>query len=223
MNSLNELSNYGNGRIVLNRYNYFGGLSEQPVMEFCEDNGINLEFVHILWEAFQTNSVPDAQRLMQFETSMVLEYLEKTHAYYLERLIPEIELNIYRFAEVLGIHHPVIKHLISHFDLCKQDLVAHIQDEELFGFTYAKQLLINGVSSLNYKIAHFESEHEHKEEQLGELLHFLKSNVSECEVLPFKMILSKLELLQRDLFIHASVEDEVLVPKVRLLEGDKYC
>jgi hypothetical protein len=41
--------------------------------------------------------------------------------------------------------------------------------------------------------------------------------------LPFKMILSKLELLQRDLFIHASVEDEVLVPKVRLLEGDKYC
>ena len=122
------------------------------------------------------------------------------------------------FAEVLGIHHPVIKHLISHFDLYKQDLIAHIQDEELFGFTYVKQLLINGVSSLNYKIANFESEHEHKEEQLGELLHFLKSNVSECELLPFKMILSKLELLQRDLFIHASVEDEVLVPKVRLLE-----
>jgi regulator of cell morphogenesis and NO signaling len=187
-------------------------------MQFCESNGINLEFLNVLWEAFQTNTTPDVKHLMDFDTSMILEYLEKTHAYYLDKLIPEIEMNIFRFAQVMGMGHPTIDALINRFDAYKQDLIEHIEEEEKIFFIYAKELVNNGASTVNYKVDQFVVEHEHKEDQLEELLHFLRNNVQECASLPFKMILSKLELLERDLYIHATVEDEVLVAKIRDLE-----
>tara|TARA_Y100000385_G_scaffold46503_1_gene43131 strand:+ start:3167 stop:3829 length:663 start_codon:yes stop_codon:yes gene_type:complete len=218
MYNLNELSTYGNGRVVLNRYHYSGGLKNQPIMQFCESNGIELEFIQVLWEAFQSNSVPDVDRLIRFDASMILEYLEKTHAYYLDKLIPEIELNIFRFSQLLGGKHPVVETLMNRFYVYKQDLVAHIEVEEKLCFTYVKQLLVNGVSTMDYTIDQFVNEHEHKEDQLGDLLRFMRMNILESDVLSYKMILSKLELLRHDLFIHASVEDEVLVPTVRQME-----
>ncbi|MDG1658392.1 MAG: hypothetical protein P8H56_07415 [Crocinitomicaceae bacterium] len=51
------------------------------------------------------------------------------------------------------------------------------------------------------------------------MIHFIKYHVEDIDLLTYKVFIGKLELLQRDLLIHAFVEDHVLVPKIKLLEG----
>jgi len=219
MQHLKELSTYGNGRAVLNRYAYMGTLEEQPVLSFCDKNGVDLLFVEVLWEAFQSNTLPDAERLLAFDTTMILDYLEKTHIYYLDKLVPELELTLFNMVQIIGLSNPFTVELIQRFDAYRVELVEHIKDEEGQFFLYAKQLLGTSREHLNFSVDRFVSEHKHHEEDITSMIHFIKYHVEDIDLLTYKVFIGKLELLQRDLLIHAFVEDHVLVPKIKLLEG----
>lgn len=221
MNYFNELSEYGNGRTVLNRYLYKGTLEEQPILSFCEKNGVDLQFIELICEAFQADSMPDAKRLSVFETSVILDYLEKTHAYYLGKLIPEIELTLFSIVQIIGIINPISIELIKRFDAYRTDLKEHIEDEEIHFFSYAKQLLGSKLGHITFSVNQFVKEHKHQEDEVKAMIEFIKKNVSNPNFLVYKVLIGKLELLQRDLLIHAFVEDYALVPKIKTLEASR--
>lgn len=218
MHQLNELSHHGNGRAVLNRYSYQGKLEDQPILSFCDKNGIDIQFIEVLWEAFQMDCLPEKEQLVRFETTMILDYLEKTHAYYREKLLPELELTLFQMLQTIGTNNPISIEMLLRFDAYRRDLVEHIEDEENQFFSYTRQLLRTEEKTLKYSVNQFVNEHKHKEDQIDGMVEFLKRNVENCDLLTYKVFIAKLELLQRDLAIHAYVEDYVLVPKVRLLE-----
>lgn len=218
MHLLNELSPIGNGRNILNRYGYYGSLDEQPVLSFCSEKGIDMEFVQALWETFQSQSEPDAERFARFDIHLLLDYLEHTHSYYRDKLLPEIELALFQIIQVIGVQHPLAGYLLSRFTVYRIDLTRHIEEEEATLFAHARKLTESTVGLPHYSAEVFEEEHIHHEDMLEDLLTVLEEELENKHMFPYRMFMNKVELLQRDLTVHAFVEDHVLLPRIALLE-----
>lgn len=217
MMTFNELSEIGNGRVLLNRYTYHGALEQQPILAFCQEQGIDLAFLELLWQAFRTRTLPDREQLRTFSIEMTLSYLVHTHQYYLHKMIPEIELAYTQLLQNRSIHQEVLLHSAARFHRYANQLKAHIQEEEAHFFRYARQLQKSEVST-SYSVNQFKKEHEHHEEVLEELVADLRQLAGGTSDMQRRVLCTKLEQLKHDIDVHAFVEDEVLVYKVQMLE-----
>ncbi len=218
MRHLDEFSMYGNRRVVLNRYAFHGELKEQPILSFCQEQGIAPDFLEIIWEAFQQDSTPDEHLLMKFDLDIILAYLKKTHHYYKDRLIPELEMTLHNISLEHAVDHIIISELSSTFYAYKKDLIAHIEEEENGFFRYAEQIIQDKFMIGMDLASQFSLDHVHEEDAIEEMIRFVKKYLPVSDRLSQRIFVSKLQLLRRDLLIHAFVEDNVFVPRVLELE-----
>lgn len=201
-------------RTILVRYNALKA-DARPIVDWCVEHGIDPFFMEAIVDAFADPQQFPKEHLLSFPTDLIIDYLERTHTYYLEKLLPEIEQTLFEWIRSTGGAHPIPLYLLEQFGAYRSDLEAHIADEEARFFPYVKQLLA-GERSGDYSLQEFVEEHEHHDDHLVRMRELIgKAQQSGMQVLPYRVLLSKLELLERDLQVHALVEDEVLVEKVR--------
>lgn len=168
----------------------------------------------------------DASTYIKFPAALVLEYLKQGHRYYLDKKIPEIELNILQFlsaADTQKINEDDFLLIGYLFDEYKKALIKHISNEEKTVFPYFKQLLessslpcdtirkhrLEGCSTL----MHFIKTHTDTEKDLAEINTILNSyQVSKPGMTPLNLLIKQLDVFETDLYIHSKIEEEVLVP-----------
>jgi regulator of cell morphogenesis and NO signaling len=198
------------------------------IYDASKSNGYNPYFIVEILKAYSDHSEFPAQGLKAFPTSSILQYLKATHAYYLQKKLPEIEISIQGLIRKFSHSHPDLIILTQLFLLYKEDLIEHILNEEGKLFPYIEKLeklKQHGRAYIHFKndysIHRFQKEHQHNEEALTEIRQIIdRYSPSHTIAMPFRIFMIQLDFFEKDLFTHARIEDEILIPRILRLEKE---
>ena len=214
---------------VINRFGIYLGFGDKKIETLCNENSIQTEFFLTILNTFHDPQYFPKKHLQSFPATMLIDYLGKTHKYYLDEKIPEIENLISELIQKNQQHKDSFILLQNFFSEYKIELSNHIQREEKRVYPYVIQLekaIERGkvseelVAEMDeYSITDYEAEHENVEEKLYDLkniiIKYLPSSSNEKMV---NNILHEIFALENDLKDHARIEDMILVPKVEAME-----
>lgn len=168
-------------------------------------------------------------RFLRFPIHIVLDYLYRTHRYYADKRMLEIEQTIGQLAGAHGNGHPLLLSLDSFFPTYREHLEEHMALEEDTLFPYILDLEENiemgqkGESIFaHYSLDEFLISHEEDEldAQLGKMHRLIRQRHPELQKnFLFQILSAQLEAFEKDLFIHEQIEDHVLVAQARRLES----
>ena len=101
-----------------------------PLEAGSDNSGLSPAFLSLVSEGFAEYGELPIDELQQFPKEMTVEYLKQTHRYYLDTLIPEIELHFLEAIRSIGMHSLDLLELYSDFTSYRSELEKHIQFEE---------------------------------------------------------------------------------------------
>jgi regulator of cell morphogenesis and NO signaling len=184
---------------------------------------------NLLVQSTQMDDITAKKRLYKLSIEEILIYLKKSHAGYLDKIFPEMEQQFNHLYQHHRESDPIPFHLCTMFMVFKEKLKTHILNEETKLFPYInalnnlknKQGVYSEVNELSkYSIDQFMEEHDDVESDLKVIKSLIIENSEILELpMPFKLFLIQLETFEKDLRLHAWLEDELLVHKVKNLEN----
>lgn len=214
---------------VINRFDIYLGFGDKTIEELGIEQGLNLEFFLTILNAYHDHQYFPKKHLQSFPASLLIDYLNKSHHYYLDEKIPEIEALINNLEEKTDLDTETFLLLRNFFKGYKTELTNHIENEEKRVYPYVRKLEkmieANKISDelkkemASYSITDYEEEHDDVEEKLLDLKNIIIKYlpISEDDK-PYYNILRELYTLENDLNDHSRIEDLILVPKVEAME-----
>jgi len=170
-------------------------------------------------------------RFLRFPIHTVLDYLYRTHRYYADKRMLEIEQTIGQLAATYGNGHPLLLFLDSFFPNYREHLEAHMALEEDTLFPYILDLeekvankgehkedsIFSHYSLNEFLISHEEDELDDQLRKMHKLIR--KRHPKLKTIFLFQVLSAQLEAFEKDLFIHEQIEEHVLVAQARKLEN----
>ncbi|OFY20168.1 MAG: hypothetical protein A2W98_12545 [Bacteroidetes bacterium GWF2_33_38] len=214
---------------VINRLEMKLGFGDATIEDLCRKHNVNTHFFLEIVNTFHDKNYFPQKRMQTFSVLDIIDYLRKTHKFYLNQKLPIIEKMINELIDENQAQKKSLTLLVSFFTEYKQELINHIEREEKKVYPYILEIynaleaksknqeLFNKMNA--YSIEKYEGEHDNVEEKLFDLKNIIikylpplvDSNI--CN-----RILSELFKLEKDLNDHSRIEDKVLVPKVSQME-----
>lgn len=197
--------------------------------QLASDKSISIGLAEALFSLYEEEHTLDLSLLENCTLDELTYFLQKSHAYYLEKKLPELEQSAMQVLENCGESHETIAQLCFMFNAFRKKLEAHFRYEDRVFFPYVHELLLLQTQPENEHLREmifarfsgqqFIEKHEHIEEELHSVSAFIRSN-SQASYLPmaYRIFLNQLHFFEIDLNHHALIEDEVLLPKVLELE-----
>jgi regulator of cell morphogenesis and NO signaling len=187
---------------------------------------VNRDFVTALLRAFDEKPFC-AEDFDRFSIEMIVEYIKRTHEFYLHKKLPEIEQSICLLSGLYDSHHPILAVLQNFFRQYCQELTEHIGAEETGLLPYIALLHRCSSGHLSefifarerQSVTSFLAAHEDTEDELKNIRQTIglyappPSNES-----LYRILLTQLQTFEQDLRVHAHIEDQVLVPKALAME-----
>ncbi len=215
---------------LFRRYQNNSSSGEISIAELCENKDLDPDFFVELLNMFQDSSYVPEDKLKSYPVSIIIDYLLETHRYYQKTKLPEIELSI---TNLQKINHDTIYDYLNFFiKRIQKQLEGHFLLEECHLFPYIanlrKALLIHAKEleyeplELTFSVEKFENMHNDKvESYIEEVIIFLEHYRSKLEHHTlFEVLIKQLSDFNRDLRIHALIEDRVLIPLGYQLEKE---
>lgn len=190
--------------------------------------GVDQAFIAALLRAFE-EKVFCTEDFDRFPIEMIIEYIKRTHVFYLTKKLPEIEQSIGLLSGLYNSYHPILKALQDFFQAYCKDLTAHIMAEETLLLPHIR-LLGRSIRSYRhhseyiiareqYTIAGFLAAHNDTEDELRDIRRtILLYEPPSTNASLYRILLAQLEAFERDLCVHANIEDQVLIPKALQME-----
>jgi regulator of cell morphogenesis and NO signaling len=204
--------------LLLSRFGIKLGFGEKSVEEVCNKYNISPHlFLLVANVSTYSEYSPDEDEIVLLDVNELIDFLHASHIYYLEDRIFYIEKqldglyskNEERYREMIG----------RFFSEYKNEVVNHFDYEEKTVFPYVRDLL-NQNTGINYHIHQFEKNHSNIEDKLTDLINilikYLPGNEKNKER---ENVLFNVFLFAKDLNKHIVIENKVLVPCVKLIEG----
>lgn len=190
---------------------------------------VSKEFVNTLLGIFEDEQTFSANAFDRFSLNTMLDYLHRTHQFYLSKKLCEIDQSISILLQNYSHRHPLLLILRDFFTEYKASLTAHIMAEEKHLLPYIKSLMFAeadqaGLSQYllaqkSYSIQQFINSHHDTEEDLSNIrATILSYEPPPTNQTPYRILLLQLEAFEKDLSVHALIEDEVLIPRALVLE-----
>jgi regulator of cell morphogenesis and NO signaling len=190
---------------------------------------MNPELIELILDLYNDDADFPFEKMQRFSVEEILDYLQTTHHYYLNKKLPEIEQSLLHIFSKYSKSHQLLASLAIFFNIYKNKLIDHILMEEKQLFPYIRRMIVaSKVKSvcaesleidLEFSIEKFISSHSPIEDELKEVSEIIKQySVNKTTPLPFKVFLNQVELFELELRKHAIIEDHVLVPMVIELE-----
>jgi regulator of cell morphogenesis and NO signaling len=192
--------------------------------------GEHKEFIATLLRVFE-EKVFSAHDFEAFPVEIIVDYIQRTHVYYFEKKLPEIEQSILLLSGLYDSHHPILGALQNFFHCYVQDLSEHIQAEEQLLLPYIKMMQdaektpahFSGfvLARRDYSIDRFLSDHHDTEEELKDIRQTIRLyDPPQTNASLYRILLTQLQTFEQDLCVHANIEEEVLIPKATKMEKD---
>ena len=161
----------------------------------------------------------------------IVDYIQRTHVYYFEKKLPEIEQSIGLLSGQYESHHPILAALRSFFHRYVSDLSEHIRTEENQLLPYIGTLRDARktpahfstfiVARRDYSIDRFVSEHHDTEDELADIRQTIRLyEPPQTNESLYRILLTQLQAFEQDLCVHAHIEEEVLIPKALAMEKE---
>lgn len=189
----------------------------------------NPELVSILARVMEDEKAFDPALFRQFPMEVILDYVRRTHSFYIFRKLPEIEQSIDILLKDYANQHPLLPILKDFYNRYQQHLTGHIRQEENELLPYIDYLITGAITfdplehfirTTEYSLRHFMEHHHDTEMEISEIRKTINGyNPPPTNQTPYRILLSQLEMLEKDLSVHALVEDQVLLPRSLQLEG----
>ncbi len=215
---------------ILGRFGIDYGFNNKTVFEVCKKHDINVWFFLAIINSYHNPKYFPEKQLQNFSAQLIIQYLSHTHAYYLNNKVPDIERCINEMEkQSTDANYQNIKLLSNFFNQYKVELKKHLDKEDITVFPYAISLeqalesnkmdnkLIEKIKK--QPIEEYERSHENMEVKLSDLKNLIIRHLPPllCKDTCQKL-LTELFRLEADLENHSRIEDNVLIPKVKLLE-----
>ena len=203
---------------VLSRVGIDGSFGEKTIADVCIQSGLDPDTIILLCEVYSfPDFKPTMELLRRSHVGDVLRYLHQSHDYYLNRALVDMEESISWLLEPCPKKQQDV--VWNFFRGYKTELKNHFGFEEEEVIPYVQGLII-GQSRPGFSIDRFEENHSNIDEKLSDFKNLvMKSLPSECDRGARLELLMRIFALQEDLKCHTYIEDNILVPMVRLLEN----
>ncbi|MDR3711907.1 MAG: hemerythrin domain-containing protein [Puia sp.] len=191
--------------------------------------GINKEFIAELLRAFEEKPFC-ASAFDPFPVDLIVDYIQRTHVFYLQKKLPEIEQSIFLLSGLYTSHHPILAALQNFFQRYCRDLTAHIRAEEteLLPYIVLLQRASGASDALSefiltrqrYSISAFLADHHDTEDELKDIrqtIGLYEPPTTNASL--YRILITQLQTFEQDLRVHALIEDQVLIPKSLQLEA----
>lgn len=214
---------------VINRFGIKLGFAEKNIKSICAEYNIDIDFFITIINTYSNENYFPEKRLQNFNMLTIVEYLRKTHQYYMCIQIPLIERHI---EALINTGTPNDKNLAlvkNFYQNYKTELALHIQREETLTFPYITALYNYSISLIEankvtelykkYSMKQFVREHDNVDEKLFDLqnilIKYLNGNFDEtlCNTVIFELF-----RLEKDVKDHTRIEEKVLKPMVVEIE-----
>lgn len=212
--------------IILQRYDPMQAHNLIYTYDELRELGIQPEFLMALLEVFENPVAFDPARFDDFSLTDIVAYIRKTHTYYINKKLPEIEQSIYVLKKGFPETHPLLLLLHAFYADYTRHLTAHIEVEERDLLPYI--LKLEGGQSINLdaasmkSVSSFIAQHHDTEKDLEDVRNTILHYSPPAEQLtPYRILLSQLQVLEKDLAVHALIEDQVMLPRALFLEQRK--
>ncbi len=203
---------------VLSRFGIEGGFGERTVRELCEKNRLDTDTFLLICNVYtHKDYAPSQDILRDGRIEDILRYLHQSHDYYMNNALVLLASTIEKLVEPCSeTQKSVIWKFFSDY---KEELDKHFAYEEGEVIPYVQNLLL-GKRNCNYSIDRFEENHTNIDDKLSDLKNLiLKSLPANCDDRLRVRLLNYIFALQSDLESHTAIEDNILVPMVRLIEN----
>lgn len=188
--------------------------------------GIDTNFILALLQVQEDKLAFKQEDFNRFRLGVIVDYIRKTHQYYLHKKMLEIEQNIHLLLNNYPVAHPLLLILNQFYKDYKEHLRQHIQFEEreLLPYILHLEKVEDGKEkredySSNFTLNQFLEQHHDTEEDLQKvcdtILHY---SPPEGNQTLYRILLSQLQVFEKDLAVHALIEDHVLLPRAIALE-----
>lgn len=202
---------------VFNRFGIHPGFKDKTVAEVCDENNINKDFFLALINTYDNPDYFPEDELRRFSPLLIVDYLKKTHEYYIFYFLPKIERLLGKLVSANIDKNGEFKMIVSFFEKYKNELIIHIKDEEENVFPH----VINFVqdhhkSSIKNTPISFEKEHSNVEMKLSDLKNLLIKYLEPVyDNNDFNEFVSSLYQFEKDIIDHARIEDHILVSQIK--------
>jgi regulator of cell morphogenesis and NO signaling len=208
------LRNNLNLLFVLNQFSIPLGFGEKTVQDVCEKKGVDTQSFLTLIQFHSKPESPDLERLNTLSSKIILQYLKKSHAYFLGHRLPSIREQFAGALSKGGSRDTIL----SYFEEYEKEVKEHMEYENNVFYPYVEQLLA-GTEKKSYSVKLFEARHNNIEEKLDDLINLIiKYLPTSGDSFLLTDVLEDLRLCNRDLNLHTFLEDKILVPKIKKLE-----
>ncbi len=201
---------------LLPRFGISLGFSEKTVAEVCEKEGVNEHFFLMVCNIHTFDGYcPDSTELTDVDIESMLQYLKKSHDYYLFNRISSIEKKLAIMSgRCTGNHHKIISKFFAEY---RQEVVKHFKYEEEIVFPNI-HALIKGEKS-DFHIVQYEENHDNIDDKLNDLKNIIiKYLPDDCSTEDRNDILLDIFTFEEDLTKHTRIENKILIPYVRQIE-----
>ena len=193
------------------------------------DSDVNPQFMTALLRAFEEKPFCPGDFDL-FPIELIVDYIKRTHIYYLQKKLPEIEQSIVLLSGLYTSHHPILAALQSFFHRYCQDLTSHIQAEETKLLPHIA-LMHRAAGDAGYRseyilacqqysISRFLADHHDTEDELRDIrdtIRLYEPPTTNASL--YRILLAQLQTFEQDLCVHAHIEDQVLIPKALQMEN----
>lgn len=208
---------------VLTRFDIKPGFADKTIQKLCDENNINIDFFLEIINTFNDENYFPQKKLKSFNIEWIVEYLRKTHKYYLDyqikiigSLLENLTIDKERTGNLLIIN--------NFFNDYKEELRIHMESEEKTTFPFSIEVASlfrennrNGFKELlkKYPEDHFEQEHVDMEAKLYDLKNLLIKYLPQpfdCNL--FNTAIFEITRLEKDMTDHTRIEDKILKPAI---------
>ncbi len=201
---------------VFSRMNIKQGFGDRSVTEVCEMYDVPVAFFLMICNSFTFSDYhPDLSEILNCPVEALLDYLSRSHVYYLEYRLPNIDKSLRSLSFQSPRHAEMLQHFFSEY---QKEVHAHMDYEDEVVFPYIRNL-VHHQEDKQYSIHTFEEHHDDIETKLNDLKNILLKYLPE-EGNDFEraQVLTNLFLLEDDLNNHSEMEEKILIPVVENLE-----
>ncbi len=208
---------------LLNRFDIFFGFGDKTVEHVCAEKNINQDFFVEIINAFLDREFYPRENLQKFQLKLIVDYLRKTHTYYLENKIPRIERLINELIENCCDSNIAKVSLIQKFyHEFKNEITEHINFEDNIFYPFVlkvEKLYTNNESTQNledFPFVEYTEEHSNVEGKINDLKNLIIKYIPiERNIETANELLYQLFEFEKDLQDHQRIEDRVLVQKLK--------
>ncbi len=205
---------------VINRFGINLGNRDKTLSQICKSLNVNIDFFLAIVNTYHNVDYFPEQELKGFSPLVIIEYLKKTHSYYINYTLPKLDTLLKQLIESNKTEIQQLNIIEKFYRKYTTELLLHLKEEEEVVFPYVYRLIKNRSRDSNYNIRSFEKEHSHVDVQLNDLKNLIiKYTEPVYDNNICNEFLRTLFRFEKDINDHARIEDKILIPQVIVIEN----